>query len=175
MSEIIRKIKIEYCPSIARVVTLGWNQTYKGIVNEEFLQLLIENEELRSKRMIGDFETLKDEFFVLEIDNQVVGFISYTKSEIEGYKDIGEIRAFYIIDGYKGAGYGKKLLQRAARELMSKGFNEIIIGCLDKNPSNSFYVHMGGKKVGTQIITKGNQDLLENLYHYDNIKDLLNK
>ena len=61
MSEIIRKIKIEDCPSIARVVTLGWNQTYKGIVNEEFLQLLVENEELRSKRMIGDFETLKDD------------------------------------------------------------------------------------------------------------------
>lgn len=40
MNYIIRRRKIEDCKSIAHVVTVAWNETYKGIVPNWFLEEL---------------------------------------------------------------------------------------------------------------------------------------
>lgn len=39
----IRKQNINDCASIAHVVNISWNETYKGIVNQEFLDNLKNN------------------------------------------------------------------------------------------------------------------------------------
>ena len=40
MDYIIRKKQREDCSSVAHVVTVAWNETYKGIVPDEFLNNL---------------------------------------------------------------------------------------------------------------------------------------
>ena len=58
------------------------------------------------------------------------------------------------------------LLSYETREEFKKmGYDKMVIGCLDKNPSNEFYKHMGGKYVKTHIFEKLNLD--ENLYLFD--------
>ena len=47
MSYIIRKKERKDCKDIAHVVTVAWNETYKGIVPDEFLNNLYTNEEQR--------------------------------------------------------------------------------------------------------------------------------
>lgn len=37
MNYLIRKRTKEDCASVAHVVTVAWNETYKGIVNDDFL------------------------------------------------------------------------------------------------------------------------------------------
>ena len=50
------------------------------------------------------------------------------------------------------------------------GYNKMVNGCLEGNPSNEFYKHMGGKFIETNPFKVPNgQELIENLYFYDNI------
>lgn len=43
----------------------------------------------------------------------------------------------------------------------------MLIGCLQGNPSNEFYKHIGGKFIKTRVFQKLN--LIENVYFFENI------
>ena len=47
------------------------------------------------------------------------------------------------------------------------GYNKMIIGCLEGNPSNEFYKHIGGKFIKKRVFEKLN--LPENVYYFDKI------
>ena len=47
MNYIIRKSNINDSQAIAHLITLAWNETYKGIVNDAFLQSLYTNEKIK--------------------------------------------------------------------------------------------------------------------------------
>ena len=59
-------------------------------------------------------------------------------------------------------------------ELVKLGYKDMIIACLQSNPSNDFYKYMGGKFVDTSLFVLPNQELIENVYYYSNISELLN-
>lgn len=164
MDYIIRKSTKEDCKKIAHVVTTAWNETYKGIASDEFLNSLYLNEEERANSSYNKFDEKDNHQYVLEVDDEIVGFIDVGKSE---EKDCGEIFALYIINGYKGYGFGKKLIESGIKELKSMGFNNMIIGCLEGNKANDFYKHIGGKLIKTRIFERLN--LPENVYYFENI------
>lgn len=170
MNVIIRNMTINDCESFCKIVTLGWNQNYQGIVNDTFLQSLIDNEPERIINTKNNFSDFKDNTLILEVDSKVVGFAKYGISDYKGYQNSGELNSIYIIEGYKGLGYGKKLFMAIIEKLLEKGYKDMIVGCLDKNKSNGFYIHLGGEKIGTQIIKRGSQDLVENIYYFKDLK-----
>lgn len=51
----IRKSRKKDCKDIAKVVTIAWNKTYKGIVPDEFLNNLYRNEEIRASAAFKNF------------------------------------------------------------------------------------------------------------------------
>lgn len=163
----IRRRKKIDCKEIAHVVTVDWNETYKGIVSDEFLDNLYKNEEERTISLINNFDENDNHQFVLVVNDKIIGFINVGGSEDKDYSDYGEIYALYIINEYKGNGYGKELVKIGIKELKNMGFNKMVVGCLDGNKSNEFYKHIGGKFVKTRIFEKLN--LLENVYVFDKI------
>ena len=165
MKYLIRKRIREDCKAIAHVVTVAWNETYKGIVPDFFLEELKINEENRAKKSYDSFDVNNNNQLVLEIDNEVVGFIKYGVSQDEEYDNCGEIFALYIISKYKGNGLGRKLIEEARRELKLLGFDKMLIACLKGNPSNEFYKHIGGKYVKDGLYKRLN--LPENVYYYE--------
>ena len=84
----------------------------------------------------------------LKKENTVIGFVSFGKCDDEKYENYGEIKALYILEGFKGQGFGRALFERAREELNKIGFNKMRINCLKGNPSLDFYIHMGGKVIG---------------------------
>lgn len=166
MNYVIRRRTKEDCKAIAYVVTIGWNETYKGIVPDWFLEELKTNEEERTNNMLSKFDENNNHQFVLEINNEVVGFVNFGASEDDEYK-CGEIFALYIISKYKGLGLGKKLVEAAKKELKEMGFNSMIIACLKGNPSNEFYKHIGGVYVKDGVFKR--LSLPENIYYFENI------
>ena len=164
MKYLIRKATEEDCKFIARITTISWNETYKGIVPEWFLKELKENEEKRIKTMTNNFNENK-KYLLLEVDNEVVGFVKYNKSNDKDYDNCGEIIALYIIKKYHGNGYGKKLVDEAVRELKNMKCDKMLISCLKENPTNEFYKHIGGKYIKDSEFKKLN--LLENVYYFD--------
>ena len=58
-------------------------------------------------------------------------------------------------------------IQEKIEELKKMGYNKMIIGCLEGNPSNEFYKHIGGKFIKKRVFEKLN--LPENVYYFDKI------
>lgn len=167
MKCIIRKKQQDDCKGVAHVVTVAWNETYKGIVPEDFLLNLYKNEDERAINSYNNFNEKDNHQYILELDDEIVGFVNVGATDEIGYDNCGELHAIYVISKNKGNGYGKKLFEVAIKELKNMGYDKMIIGCLDKNVSNEFYKHMGGKYVKTRIFKKLN--LPENVYLFENI------
>ena len=83
------------------------------------------------------------------------------------YNNCGEIHAIYIINGYKGYGYGKEMITAGINELKNMNCDKMLIGCLVGNPTNDFYKHIGGKFIKQRIFEK--LQLPENVYYFDKL------
>ena len=167
MDYIIRKKERKDCQEVAHVVTVAWNETYRGIVPDEFLDNLYKNEEERGKNSFDKFDENENHQYVLEVANKIVGFVNVGSTDETNFTNCGEIHAVYIINGYKGYGFGKKLIETGINELKNMGYDKMVIGCLDGNKSNEFYKHIGGKFIKTRIFEK--LQLPENVYYFDKI------
>ena len=167
MNYMIRKRRKDDCQAIAHVVTVAWNETYKGIVPDWDLENLKKNEDERTSKLLNSFDENNNNFLVLEVDNEVVGFTYYGESEDKELVNCGEIFALYIINKYHGYGYGRKLVEEAIQELKKMNFDKMIIACLKGNPTNEFYKHIGGKYIKDGVYKRLN--LKENIYYYENI------
>lgn len=167
MNYMIRKRRKDDCQAIAHVVTVAWNETYKGIVPDWFLEELKNNEEERASRLLDNLNKNNISTLVLEVDGEIVGFTNFGKSEDEEIANCGEIFALYIINKYQGNGYGRKLVEEAIKGLKEMNFDKMIIACLKGNPTNEFYKHIGGKYIKDGVYKRLN--LKENIYYYENI------
>jgi len=173
MNVVIRERKLEDCRKIQEIITKSWQDTYRGIINDNYLDELSNNEESRIKSFMKDFDFDDNPYLVLEVDGEVVGFVRYSEADDDRYSSYGEITALYILDDYKGYGYGKSLFLSAVEKLVDNDFDKMIIGCLDGNKSNYFYQHMHGILDSTRIFSRGGEELIENVYVFENIKGLL--
>lgn len=154
----------------ARINALSWKQSYKGIVNDEFLDLINTEEEIN--KTIEKLKSSLDDNskrFLIKVNDRYAGILRVRKTKYPEYNHCGELGALYLLDEFKGKGYGKILFNKAVEELKKMGYTSMIIGCLVGNPTNNFYKHMGGILVGTNDFSIPNQMLKENLYYFDNI------
>ena len=167
MECIIRRRKKEDCYEIAHIVTIEWNSTYKGIVPDNFLEELIENEEGRAKKSYDEFDENKNNMLVAVVDGKVVGFSNYGVTDDPDFPNCAELRALYVYDDYHGYGCGRKLVEATKEEMKKLGYNKMIICCLKGNPANEFYKHIGGVYAKDGIYKRLN--LEENIYYFDKI------
>ena len=77
MEYIIRKKQRKDCKDVAHIITVAWNETYRGIVPDKFLDNLYNTEEERAKNSYNKFDEKENHQYVLEVDDKVVGFIYY--------------------------------------------------------------------------------------------------
>ena len=73
----------------------------------------------------------------------------------------------FHLSSAKGKGYGKALINVAFSKLKEKGFDKVVIGCLDGNPSNEFYKHLGGKFIKQDDWKIFDECYKENIYVYE--------
>ena len=141
---VIRKRKKEDSQELAHCIATVWNTTYKGIVDDEFLENLLKGEKDSAKRLEKNILE-KPFYYVLTLDDKIIGW-TYFELETEGYENTAEIHSLYVLKEYQNKGYGKLLYNYAINEIKSHGINKLLIGCLDGNPSNEFYKHDSRKK-----------------------------
>ena len=165
MNYIIRKREKKDCISIGNIIAISWNETYKGIVPDEELKRLMNCKKELGQKQINDFAENNNNYLVLEVDNKIVGFSHYGKSNHD--EDCGEIRALYIIKKYHGYGFGRKLVEASMEEIKKLGYTKMIITCLKGNPSNEFYKHIGGVYIRDGMYER--LQLPENVYYFEKI------
>lgn len=169
----IRYLTKEDIPQYQKLITTVWQETYPGIVNQQFLDNLSHTEQQRIELNNMMYDENNKDTLVLEIDKNLIGFVRYGSSEDMLYPNTGEIFALYILSKYQGQGYGKKLVQKAVEELIKLKHTNMVIGCIKENPSNEFYKHLGGIQKSQRLIQKTGDNLVENIYYFKDIKNLL--
>jgi len=169
----IREKKYEDCAECERVYTLTWQQTYRGIIPDDFLDRMSIVEDERTKNKQAMFHNDPYKKFVLVDDDKIVGVTSFGKSRKEEYPDCGELQTLYILEEYKGKGYGKQLFLKAVEVLSEMGYKDMIVGCFKGNPTCNFYKKMGGEYVKSVMLTLGKYELEDDLYIFRNIESLL--
>ncbi len=158
----IRKRRIDDSEELAHAIAIVWNTTYKGIVDDEFLIGLLNSEKQSAERLKNNINE-QPYYYVLILQNKIIGWIYFTLDS-DKYENSAEIHSLYILKEYQGNGYGKLLYNYAIKNILKNKIKKVIIGCLDRNPSNDFYKHLGGKYIGNHLFR---EKYLENIYLFE--------
>ena len=172
MNCIIEELNTNNVSNYVKINTKSWEETYKGIVNAEFLELIGTDSEINKaiERKKKDINKEFDKSFLLKADDKYVGVFRVCKSKDSNYKDIGELQALYLLNEVKHRGYGRILFEKACDEVKKMGFNSMIVGCLALNTNaNNFYKHVGGILVSNRNFKLPNQTINENVYLFREI------
>ena len=164
MDYTIEDLSLDNVEDYARVNALAWKQSYKGIIYDDFLELINTEEEIQKSviRLKNGLGNKYNKAFLLKENGVAIGILRVRKPKYEKHSDFGELGAIYLLDIAKGKGYGKILFEKAIFELKKMGYKKMVNGCLEGNPSNEFYKHMGGKFVETNPFKVPNgQELIE--------------
>ena len=140
---------------IAKVCILTWQDAYRGIVLDEFLDSMTPDR--HEKIMRENLRNGSEDIFVAVENEKIVGFIALRKQGSEGYDT--EIPAIYILPEYQGYGVGKRLFEKAFETIKGYGFKSVILWVLEDNSAVNFYKKMGGKVKKKSTRTIGSQTL----------------
>lgn len=162
---VIRKKELKDCKVWVDINIKSWNDNLKGIVSDKLLKKITDSRNLRIEKDINNFK-IDDWHYVLEENNNIIGIMKLRKSDRKDYENCGEVQILYLNTDQKGKGYGKVLLEKAFEVLKEKGYEKVVIGCLDGNPSNDFYIHLGGKFIRQDYWKVFDESYVENIYEY---------
>lgn len=173
----IKELTYDSITDYMKVNTKSWQETYRGIINDEFLDKINNEIDKNIKKQQDKFYTESSTYqrYILYVNDKPVGMFSIDKGSLEQYPESGEIVSLYLLNEVKGQGYGKKMFLYALEQLQKIGYKSAVVCCLKLNPTNEFYKYMGCQYISTRIWTVGNQELDENIYYIENILDVLNK
>lgn len=143
---LIRSAKLNDCLGMANAHVNSWKETYKGIIDQSYLEGLSIHERLLMWKKILSAQRKNQFQFVVEAEERVVGFASCGFDE----QNIGEIHAIYLLQKYQGLGVGKKLFLSAMDELKKNKVKAIHLWVLQDNKTLGFYQNMGGEIVETK-------------------------
>lgn len=174
MKTIIRKATPSDAKKIAEVLAYTWQTTYKGLLSDFILEEKINGINEKANQIAAKIP-IKNNYYVAEVANNVVGVLIYGKSRNSSYPNYGEINAIYVLKEYQGNKIGKKLFLTGINELINIGYNEMILNVLKGNPTIKFYEHFGGQKVATKHDQFGTDTIEEHVMLFKNLKEIINK
>ena len=148
---------------IARVHVQCWQESYSGLLPDEFLKTLpIDAKIAQWRQTVSDPQVFT---WVAREAGRIVGFVSCGPAREGAAKGAdGEILAIYILNAYHGRKIGRSLIAAAARFWLSKGGrNLIVLSMAGNGQAAAFYEALGGVQVyegsfeigGTRIGDKG--------------------
>lgn len=166
----IRNIEEKDIEKVVDIQIRSWQSTYKGIVDEDYLKNMNNEERLKQRIEKRKKDYKSNGFIVPEINNEVVGFCRYSDSRyVSNYDGIDcEIFALYIEPQMKRKGIGSALVKFVINEFKNKGYKKMAIGCLKENKSSrKFYEKIGGELYLERNFEIEGKNYKEVVYIYD--------
>lgn len=168
----IRKANRKDAMEIARVHTVSWKETYKGMINQDFLGKLSV-----AKRLVLWNEILSNADAIVYVavnrDDEIIGFASFGAKRPETNTIDGELYAIYLLEEYKRKGIGRLLWEAGLKDLIASGFSTMSVWVLAANPSRAFYQLFAPVKVMTETVSLGDDFYEEVLYCWHDLHQLL--
>jgi len=167
----VRPATLDDAAAIARVHVASWRTTYRGLLPNDFLASLSEDHYTdRWTRVIGDGLS---RVFVVEDDQEIVGFASCGRERAGESGFTGELYAIYILDRAQRQGHGRELVRAVAGALREMKLPDMIVWVLRDNiAARHFYERLGGAYVRSQPITIGTATLEEVSYGWRTLAEI---
>lgn len=145
---IIREMAPEHCDGKGYVHYRAWQETYRGLMDSRIL----ERQTLERCQKIAH-QYPQNTLVLLDRgeNGQVVGFACYLSEarEFVSVPRASEVTALYLLEGYKGLGLGRRLLEAALERLPNPA---VVLFVLKGNEQAiGFYEHMGFRFTGREL------------------------
>ena len=146
--------------AVSRIYEESWKAAYRGIVPQAYL------EGIPSGLWAANLDGEGRWSLVLEAEGTLIGTASIGPSRWPDWPDFGEIVSLYLLPAYMGRGYGRPLLEAAAKTLAQQGFEEALLWVLEENRrARHFYEKAAFRFTGDTMENEiGGKSLRELLY-----------
>src|SRR5262245_31616559 len=132
---IIRQMRIEDVAGIARVHVRTWQTTYRGIIPDDYLDA-IQEEEWQQRWLPGLSQPAPNTFGYVsenEENGEIVGFVRGGTTHYPELPYRGELYAIYILKAYQQHGLGRRLVRALASDFVTAGLSEMLLWVLESN------------------------------------------
>ncbi|UTC77276.1 GNAT family N-acetyltransferase [Treponema sp. OMZ 799] len=152
----VRLAELKDLSRVAEINVYGWRNTYRGIVDDNFLfcELSVEKSIERLKEKLN-FETSTSKLYLYEDDKDgiIKGMMRTGMCRDSDKSDSFELMAIYVEKAFEKSGVGSKLITHFEKEAKELGLHELCIWVFQENRiARNFYEHHGFKPDGkTQI------------------------
>ena len=146
MAYSIREASFEDLPDIARIHVQSWQQTYVGMVPQDYLDgMSIPARQKTWEAIFQGTEAENRNLYIAHDDGEAVGFISFGPSRDDRKRGWGEIYAVYLLKKSWGKSIGYQLFETAERKFRDAGITSVHLWALDANKNAlSAYNKWGG-------------------------------
>jgi GNAT superfamily N-acetyltransferase len=156
---------------IARIHVRSWQQTYIGLVPQDYLDSM--SVSTFQKKWEGIFQGNISEnknLYIAYDNDEAAGFISFGHNRDKHKDGWGEIYALYLLKQSWGKSIGYALFEKTRQKLLNDGINNAYLWVLDTNENAlSAYKKWGGVMDETSTLnTKiGGLDVKEMMINFD--------
>jgi GNAT superfamily N-acetyltransferase len=162
--------------AIAKVHLESWRTTYKGIVPDEFLVRLSDEErEQLWRQILTDSDRPSFAYVAEEEGGTVIGFVSGGRERSGDPVYTGELYAIYLLSPHQGQGIGRQLVITLVNRLLQDGMTALLLWVLAENPSRQFYERLGGRPVYEKTVTIGGVPLIEVAYGWRDARLIISR
>jgi ribosomal protein S18 acetylase RimI-like enzyme len=169
----IREARISDAESIAQVRVDSWRTTYRGLLEDEYLENMTPEQYVQMWRNIIVAGGAQGYPYVVENSSgRIVGFILGGADRNGSQIYDAELFAIYLLEEYQGQGLGSQLVSRLAQRLLKEGYNSMRVWVLAKNPARAFYETLGGEYLYQKTIFLGGENYAEAAYGWEELKTL---
>jgi GNAT superfamily N-acetyltransferase len=152
---VVRKASLGDAAAIADLHVRSWRTAYRGIVPDAILDgLSVEARHESWTKAIGRASTepsTETRVWVIEEGGVVRGFAETRPARDGAAPGTGEVHAIYLAPEAWRRGLGRRLLSRAADDLLARGFTPVILWVIEANTNaRQFYEHLGWRPDGAR-------------------------
>ena len=144
--------QIDIVESLAREI---WTEHYIPMIGKEQVDYMLDR--FQSKRAISEQIMTGVLYYLMEEDNEFIGYIAVQPKGIELF-----LSKIYVKSSRRAKGYGRKAVQFAEALALQRGLQKIVL-TVNKNNLNTIkaYEKIGFKKVGSLIQDIGNGFIMD--------------
>ena len=163
----IREATLNDIPAVAKMHVESWNRTYKGIIDQDYLDNMKNNLEKRIERMKNEFHLRK--MIVATIDNEIVAFSEFTLTN-DFSKDLDidcELCGLYVKNEYIGTGIGTQVFNYIRNLFIKHNRHKMGLWCAkENNNAVGFYKSKGGNQVKEKTFKLAGKEYSEIAFEY---------
>lgn len=145
----VRKADTNDIPTIQAIANATWPVAYGDILSQEQMSYMLDM--MYSTESLGKQMLQNIQFFMAELDNQLIGFAAVGREPMEGmYK----LHKLYVLPTIQKSGAGKALLAAVTEYAKSNSGEQLVLQVNRNNAAVAFY-----QKLGFQIHYEADFDI----------------